>query len=116
MATPDYYIKRGDERPRITSTLTDPSGAALDISAADSVWLKLSSEDGSTFIFLNAGQIDDAAAGEVGYTPSTGDFDIAEGDYLAEFVLYWGTSQTVPQTFPGSGYKRIRVTPALPSS
>lgn len=107
-------IKQGDlERP-IYLTLTDSEGAAVDLTAADSVKFSMRAVDGvdgdAPLIDERACGMVDAAAGEISITLQAADTETA-GLYLAEVLVYWTTGR--PQTFPADGTLEIYIVPDL---
>ena len=94
----------GDERPIVTGYCKEEeTGLAVDLSAADSVdfFLWPRNEDGSlgtVKVDGAAGVIADAVKGKVTWAQATDDMDTA-GHYIGYFLVYWGASDTVPQTF-----------------
>lgn len=99
-------IKQGDLRPSISATLTDSTGAAIDLTSATSVKFIMKSPTSSSAKISTAGVIETAASGIVSYTWNGTDTDTV-GTYNAEFEVDWGSG--VYQTFPADGYLEVEV-------
>ena len=93
---PTVKMKQGDLLPALTVVLRDGNKAAVDLSAASAVTLRVRKENSTTLIIDSTVGIDNATGGEVTYDWSTGDTDV-EGDYLAEFEAILAGK---PLTFP----------------
>ena len=106
---PDIWLKQNDTSPAIAHQLLDEAGAAVNLTAASvkfMAWLP-----GAAAAKINAAAtITGAATGNVSYTPGASDTD-SPGDYLAEWQVTF--SGGAIQTFPQSGYLKLRVTDDL---
>lgn len=96
-----FPMVEGDLEPGISLTLLDFTGAAVDLTVADSVKLRFADANGVE-LWLRDITIDDAVNGVVFYDWQAGDTD-TPGYYLAEVVVTWTGSPVRPQTYPASG-------------
>ncbi len=108
----DFVIGQGDLEKEIRRTLTDETGAAVNLSGATSATLSLVPlEGGTTRTFTMA--IETPASGIVSYQWQAGETDEA-GFFLGRIrVVYAGGND---QSFPNSGYLVIYVTPEVGES
>lgn len=114
----DIELKQGDLGPPAVLTLTDSTGAAIDISSASALRVSMvrhsvnreprfqdrtadSMQSGVSPNFVNKGMIR--------YNWQAGDTG-APGDYLLEAEAVFSGSE---QTHPGRGYLTVRIDPSL---
>ena len=103
-------VKDNDTGSTITATLTDASGAAVNVTGA-TVRFTMTAYGGSTpKVNRQAATIVTAASGVVRYTWQAGDLD-TPGPFLAEFEVTF--SGGAVQTYPGTGYLRVYISPDL---
>lgn len=103
-------VCQNDERPIVNAYVTEEeTGGAVDLTNADSVdfFMYPVNEDGTlgtVKVDGAAGVIADAVTGNITYTWATGspsaDTDTL-GRFFAYFVIFWGASDTVPETTSG---------------
>lgn len=108
----DFYIKQGDLRPLITSTLRDSTGAVINLTNAAitfKMWLK--GAPTATVKVDAAGAIVNPPGtdGKVSYTWVGTDTN-TPGRYLAEWQITF--TGALPQTHPSNKYLIIDVLPA----
>lgn len=101
----------GDLEPGIEITLLDSTGAAVDLSVAESVKLRFATSAGVE-VWVRDVTIDDAVNGVVFYDWQDGDTDVA-GYYLAQVVVTWTGSPVRPQTYPATGRIYVLIAEAL---
>src|SRR5688572_17713744 len=91
----DYYLTLGDELPVISATLTDPDGAAVNLTGCTITLKAKHRETGTAYSF--ACTIISAAAGTVKYTWVSGNLTLV-GMYDLRFdvVTSGGTSFSCP--------------------
>lgn len=104
MAT--YYLTQNDAGIQMTATLADATGAAIDLSDADSVTFHLGTEgDPDNVLIEGLCTIVTPASGIVRYTFTAANTALLEGGqtYDAEFQITWGSSviRTVPSKSGG---------------
>lgn len=104
----DFTIKRLNTRPSFTATLVDPYGAAVDLTGALSVTLKLLSPAGGLFPF--AMNVLSATGGRVRYTFGANDLT-ATGTYQGEIEVVFGDGSV--QSFPTVGFLSVVYAPDL---
>lgn len=103
---PDYFVKRGDDSPAITSTLYDAAGDPVNLTGATVRFFMSKRGSDSTTVAGNGEIADDETTGVVSYEWQEGDTD-DPGDYEAEWeVTFAGGAK---QTFPNSGFVRVRI-------
>lgn len=102
--TPDFSLVQGDRAPSITATLTDATGAAVNLTGG-TVTFKMRILDESRPAITGVATIVNAATGAVRYDWASGDTD-TPGVYLASWTL---TLAGKPQTFPAYRVKRVLV-------
>lgn len=103
---PDFYWKQNDTAPSIAEQLVDGNGAAVVLTGATvkfMAWIP-----GQATAKVNAtATVDDAATGKVSYAPIAADTDTV-CDMMAEWQVTF-SSPTRIETFPNSGWQKIRV-------
>jgi hypothetical protein len=99
---------RGDYGYDITLTLQDASGAAIDLTNAQSVTFKIQRQGSATSTSGSADVMTPATSGMIKYTVQNTDFPKA-GDYYAEAHVVFSTGERI--TF---GDIIIKVKPDLP--
>lgn len=108
MSDYDFQIKRGDRLPTIQASLTDGSGAAVNLTDATVKFLMRPRTSATPTVNAAAAIVGTATAGVVQYAWSAGDTDTA-GEYLAEFEVTFLDGRKA--SFPSDGYTRVRVLP-----
>ena len=109
----DAYIKQGDTLPVIQSTLTDSTGAALNVTGG-TVLFSMAAGVGQTAKVAGGTATFTAGGGSVGivsYAWKTADTDTA-GVYFAEW-LYKAAAGGGSERFPNNGYQTIVVLPKV---
>jgi hypothetical protein len=111
MVAVDLFLKATDTLPAVYTSLTDATGAPIDLTSALSVTFSMALEgsseltvDASTASFVGA-----RTTGVVQYAWTDGDTDVP-GSYLAAFTVAWPSGA---QTFPSEGAIHILVQPNL---
>jgi hypothetical protein len=94
MATPVYYT--GDTWPPMTGTVKDSTGAAVDISSADSLRMVAKISGAATVIEGAAANLTDGTDGKWEYTWAADDLSVA-GDYVPEIEVTWDNASTPPK-------------------
>jgi hypothetical protein len=118
----EFFIKAGDDLPRIETTLTDGNNVPVDIAQAD-VYLSLrtigdpdTATDGVLVLDAVAASNDqvgdgtDGTMGQAHYDWELGDTDIAEG-YLAEWKVVFALGGIM--TFPNNNFDLLAIMPNL---
>ena len=106
----DFTIQGGDTLPAIYTSLTDATGAPIDLTSALSVTFSMALEGSDTLTVSDpADVIGTAAQGNVQYAWSAGDTD-TPGSYLACFTVTYPYGS---QSFPSNGFIRVLVQPSL---
>jgi hypothetical protein len=100
----DFYIKKGDLLPKITGTLVDSTGAAINLTGA-TVKLRMRLPGAASAKVDTAAAVLSASAGTVEYTWASGNTDTV-GVYNAEWVLTFGSTL---QTVPNNGFMQVVV-------
>lgn len=101
----DFVIKQGDRLPELQVTLTDSTGAAVDLAGA-TVRFHMRALNGKTTKVDAAATLVTPAEGVVSYAWMAGDTDTT-GSYNAEFEVTFGDGRN--QTFPNPGYIVVRI-------
>lgn len=101
----DFYIKRGDLLPAMTSTLESAPGAAQDLTGATVVFRFQPAAGGTVRSF--ACVITDVATGRVQYNWQVGDTDFP-GPYIGEFVATFAGKEI---SYPSVGFLNILISP-----
>ena len=106
-----FVIRQHDRLPILAATLTDATGAAVDLTTATAVRFHLKTQNGNGATPINqAAAVVNASAGQVSYSWASGDTDVA-GAYNAEFEVTWADGRL--STFPNLGYIAVVVTKDL---
>ena len=112
----EFWIKTGDLLPWVTSTLTDGSGAPVDIENAD-VYFTLRPIRSDTPVVDRVlasndqtGDGSDGSLGTVHYEWTSGDTDLA-GGYYAEWTVDFTTSGVM--SFPNNGHDTVAIVQTL---
>lgn len=105
-----FYIKQGDRAPIIQTTLLDPSGTAVDLTAASSVTLKASSRDRAPLLVDDAATISDAVNGVVTYQ-----FTAVQTANYGVYALEWVRDVGLPteQSYPNVAYDALHIEKGL---
>lgn len=106
-----FPMVAGDLEPGLMITLLDSTGAAVDLSVADSVQLRFATSAGVE-LWIRDVTIDDAVNGVVFYDWQAGDTD-TPGYYLGQVVVTWSGSPPRPQTYPATGRIYVLIAEAL---
>lgn len=101
----DFFIKRGDLKPSITSTLTDSAGDPVSLVGAEVTFLMREIDSAEAIVNAPA-EIISASAATVRYEWASGDTDV-EGGYYSEWEVSFADGTT--GTFPNSGYDTIAI-------
>src|ERR1017187_2783152 len=111
MAAVDLFLKAGDTLPAVYTSLTDATGAPIDLTTATSVTFSMAIEGSSTLPVdaSTAEFVSPRTSGVVQYPWTDGDSDVA-GSYLAAFTVAWPGGS---QTFPSEDAIHILVQPNL---
>lgn len=104
--TPDLEMKTGDLRPIAEAQLVDENGDGVDLTAATEVRFIMRRENGVVEVDAVA-TIATATTGQVQYAWTSGDTDVDEADYLAEWEVTWDDGDQ--ETYPNDGYNLIRI-------
>ncbi len=107
MSIINAFVRSGDTLPAILTSLTDATGAPIDLTSALSVTFSMALE-GSSDLTVDAATaefVGSKSAGVVQYAWGDGDTD-APGMYEAAFTVAWPTGS---QTFPANDAIRILV-------
>lgn len=107
----DFTIKAGDRLPKLRMTLTDGSGAALDLTGATVAFRMRAQRGGALISLTGSAAVITAASGIVEYSWGTGD-TATPGEYFGEWVLTY--AGPVTRTVPAPGYVTVSVAPVLP--
>lgn len=110
MPAVDFYLKRGDTRPKLRKNLVDATGANPNITGATVVFIMKAQGATSPKINRAAVAIIDGPTALVEYTWITGDSDTS-GEYEGEFEVT--DSLGGIETFPDPRKMRIIVTDDL---
>lgn len=104
---PDFYIKQGNERPVISSQLSDSAGTILNLTNA-TVAFQMWRKGATTFKVNTAATIvtPPGTDGEVTYTFTDADTD-TPGRYLGHWVVTFQGG--APETHPGDGYIIVEI-------
>lgn len=100
-----FYVKQGSTSPSIVTTLLDSTGAAVDVSGADSITFRMDGPD----LITGAAALDDGPNGVVRYDWAVGDLD-TWGGYAVEWVVDDNGNIDI---YPGPGYDWVEVVPNL---
>ena len=101
-----FTIKRGDTHVGFTDTLTDRTGAAVNLTTATGVTFIMRSQIAAQPKVSAAGTIVTPATGAVSYTVTAQDTNVA-GRYDVEWLVTWGDS-TVSR-YPEIGYRSVSI-------
>jgi hypothetical protein len=102
----DLTLKQGDLQPEARVLLTDDAGAAIDLSSAVSVDIRMINFSDEELVLDAPATIETpATAGQVSYAWQTGDTD-TPGVYRVSWVVTWTNGD---QTFPAEGYLTIEI-------
>lgn len=105
-----FEIKRGTDRPAISTTLTDSSGLSVNITGYNDVEMKMLSDVGETILEDNtSGRVNvlDASTGDVEYVWQSQDLSDV-GTYKVEWKVTYSDGGT--EKFPSKGYNIVEVT------
>jgi len=107
MAT-TFNIKQGDLLPSVEATLTDASGAAINLTSAVSVTFRMWRQRPGevAYVVSRAATVVSAAAGTVRFDWQSGD-TTEIGVFSADFLVMWPSSK--PQTIPTVGNLVVNV-------
>ena len=97
MQRPVYFVQ-ADTKTQLQAVLTrETSGSAVDLTLADTVNLYVRRRHDDTVLFTVEGVINNSEGGQVIFSFTGGEFDIAAGEYQAELeVIYLdNTRETV---------------------
>jgi len=100
-----FKIKQNDTSPLLQTTLTDPSGNAIDLSGC-TIRFHMKRYKASTAKIDGSVTVVDEEGGVVRYAWQSGDTDTM-GSYLAEFEVTYNDGTI--ETFPNSGYIQVDV-------
>ncbi len=110
MANVDMFMVSGDTLPVVDTTLTDATGAPIDLTDATGVTFQMALEGSSVLTVDEAASVSDTPTdGRVQYAWDGGDTDVP-GTYFASFVVAFAGGN---QTFPTQGYLNVLVSPNL---
>ena len=110
MAAVDLFLRAGDTLPVVDTTLTDSTGAPIDLTTATGVTFNMALKGSSELTVSSPAAVSGTPSnGQVQYAWASGDSDIP-GSYLAVFVVEWSSGS---QTFPSEGAISILVQPSL---
>lgn len=112
LLTADFTIKQGDLLPAISASLTDSTGAAVDLTGASAAFV-LRSSTAAAPVVNAAATVTAATAGKVSYSWATGNTGTA-GDYQAEWIITFPGGGK--QTFPSVGYTSVSIQENLSTS
>lgn len=101
----DFYIKRNDTEPSISSILKNSDGAPVDLAGA-TVKFYMRAVGGTAAKVSAAATVVDASAGSVKYQLTVGDSDTA-GNYYGEFEVTFSDGKI--ETYPADTYLQIEV-------
>jgi hypothetical protein len=110
MAVEALGVKKNDTGSTIQATLTDASGAAVNLTGAAVKFTMTAYGATTPKVNKQTAAIITAASGIVAYTWQAGNLDTA-GPYRAEFEVTFGNGAV--QTFPGTGYLLIYISADL---
>lgn len=88
------YRVVGNREP-IGATLQDADGAAIDLSSRSVYFRMVDMSDGTVVVDSDAATKDDAANGQVSFTPAAGDVDTA-----GEYAIYFVDDASPPRRWP----------------
>lgn len=103
MAT--FYIKQDNTSPGIQTTLTDPTGAAVDLSGK-TVTIRVKKLGSTSYAVNTAATIVTAASGTVSYTFSAAQVAVP-GVYRVEWIVNEGISDE--ETYPNQSYDTLYI-------
>ena len=103
MAVADFVIYQGDTSPAFTATITDPTGAVVNLTGATVKFVMRALTAVSPTTNL-AATITDAVNGKVSYTPTATDTATA-GTYMVQWHIT--SSGGVLSTYPTDGYQEL---------
>src|ERR1017187_3791012 len=110
MAAVDLFLRAGDTLPVVDTTLTDSTGAPIDLTTATGVTFNMALKGSSELTVSAAAAVSGTPSnGQVQYAWADADSD-TPGSYLAVFVVEWPSGS---QTFPSEGAISILVQPSL---
>jgi len=101
----DFVIRQGDTKPALTYTLTDATGAALNLTGA-TVNFVMRTLTSSTPAINASATVTNASAGTVSFSFS-GTQTATAGQFMANFVVTYGDGSI--QTAPADGYIDVLV-------
>lgn len=110
MAEPDFQLTAGDRWPPLTATLRDGAGAAIPLTAVQSVRFHMRPLVGGGAALDGVATVVDPAAGTVRYDWQAGDTDAA-GEYDADFRIVFASG--APATVPNRERIRVLITGRL---
>ena len=101
-----FTIKKGDTHTPFTDSITDLTGAAVNLTTASSVQFVMRSQTASQPKVSAVGSIVTASTGAVSYTFTAQDTNVA-GRYDAEWLVTWADSSV--QRYPMRGYRSVSI-------
>jgi hypothetical protein len=106
---PDFYARQGDTSPIIAYQLKDGNGVVVNLTGATITFI-MWAPGAATAKVSAAATVTDLLLGKVSYTWAASALD-TPGDYMGEWEVVF--SGGAIETFPNSGYLKIRVSDDL---
>lgn len=103
------YLKSGDRRPVPSVTISEHTGAPVDLSAA-TVMFVMYPLDGTTATVNSTATIADPLAGTCYYDWGVGETD-TPGTYVSEFQVTWNDGRQL--TVPSRGFIEVEIAESL---
>lgn len=101
-----FQIKQGDTSPAFQTTLTDPAGAAVDLTGNKGITFRMRRPGSSAYKVDAAATVVSPGDGTVRYVFSADDTD-TDGVYLAEWVVT--NNDDSVETYPNEGHDVVHI-------